>query len=207
MRRMPWSGIPVFIAVAMVAPALASAATWQIDPMHSQAQFQVRHMMVSTVRGQLGKVTGTVQYDGKDLKTASVDATIDVTGIDTGQPKRDEDLKSPNFFDVQKYPTITFKSTRIEIGPKKGQLKMTGDLTMHGVTKEVTLDVDGPSPPVKDMRPGMMRTGASATGRLRRKDFGLTWNRALEGGGAVVGDEVILTIDVELVSNATKAAR
>jgi polyisoprenoid-binding protein YceI len=185
-------------------PWLAYATTYEIDPAHAAAHFAVRHMMVSTVRGEFGKVTGTITIDDKDLSHSSIDATIDVTTIDTRQSKRDEDLKSPNFFDAAKYPNMTFKSTSIK---KKGTDNYTvvGDLTMHGVTKPVTLTVESPSKEVKDMQ-GKLRRGAHATTKLNRKDFGLTWNHAIEGGGVVVGDEIQVDLDVEMVKTGGEKA-
>jgi polyisoprenoid-binding protein YceI len=151
-------------------------------------------MMVSTVRGTLGPVKGTIDYDGKSLDSLKVDVTIDVTAINTGTPNRDNDLRSPNFFDVAKYPTATFKSKRAEAaGP--GRFKLIGDLTMHGVTKEVTLMVDGPSPAIKTQQGGQ-KVGASATTTLNRRDFGLQYNALIEAG-PVVSDDVQVTIDLE----------
>ncbi len=181
------------------APAVGQTVEWTIDGAHSAAQFAVRHMMVSTVRGRLGKATGTVRFDGKNPASVVIDATIDVAGVDTQEARRDEDLRSPNFFDVQKYPTVTFKSKRAETAGA-GRLRVIGDLTMHGVTREVVLDVEGPSPEVR--QGATRRIGATATTRINRSDFGLTWNRALETGGVVVSDEVAITIDVELVRKA-----
>jgi len=181
-------------AFAFTACALAQAKTWQIDPNHSAAQFSVRHMGISTVRGAFTKVSGTATYDPADLGKTSIDATIDATSIDTRVERRDNDLRSPNFFDVAKYPILTFKSKRTEAaGP--GKLKITGDLTIHGVTKEVTLDVDGPSAPVQDPR-GSSHMGASASTRINRMDFGVN------GASTVVGNDVPITIDVELVSSS-----
>jgi polyisoprenoid-binding protein YceI len=186
------------------APLFAQGTTWQIDAAHTSAQFAVKHMMVSTVRGQFNKTTGTVTWDGKDFATASVDVVIDATSINTRETRRDDHLRSADFFDVAKYPTLTFKSTKIQAaGP--GKLKMTGDLTMHGVTKQVTLDVDGPSAPLKDQNG--MRVGASATTTISRKDFGLVWNRAIEAGGVAVSDEVVITIDIELVNKPATPAK
>jgi polyisoprenoid-binding protein YceI len=176
--------------------------TWQVDTAHTSAQFAVKHMMVSTVRGQFNKTTGTATWDGKDFSTAVVDIVIDAASINTREPRRDDHLKSADFFDVAKYPTITFKSTRIEpVGP--GRLKMTGDMTMHGVTKSVVFDVEGPSAPLKEANG--LRVGASATAKISRKDFGLTWNRAIEAGGVAVSDEVVITVDVELVNRIVAA--
>jgi polyisoprenoid-binding protein YceI len=186
-------------------PLFAEGNTWQIDPAHTSSQFAVKHMMVSTVRGQFNKTTGTATWDGKDFATAALEVTIDASSINTREPRRDDDLRSANFFDVAKYPEITFKSTKVQV-VSPGKLKMTGDLTMHGVTKQVVLDVDGPSAPLKE-RNGGMRVGASATTTINRKDFGLTWNRAIETGGVVVSDEVAITIDVELVNRPAAPAK
>jgi polyisoprenoid-binding protein YceI len=189
--------------MAMAISASARAAAWEIDSAHSSAQFAVKHMMVSNVRGEFSKVTGTVDYDGKDITKMSVQASIDVNTIDTREPNRDQHLKSEDFFDVAKYPTITFKSKRAE-SAGSGKFRLIGDLTMHGVTREVVLDVEGPSAEVKDKR-GNLRMGASATTKVNRKDFGLKWNALLETGGAVVGDEVTITIDLEMVQKLPPA--
>jgi polyisoprenoid-binding protein YceI len=184
--------------------ALASAAqaqTWSIDPSHSAAHFAVRHMMVSTVRGDMGKVAGTVTYDGSNLAAASVEATIDVTGITTRDEKRDAHLKSPDFFDTATYPTMTFKSKKVIPGAD-GAFKLVGDLTMHGVTKEVTLDVEALRPVVK--MGASSRTGTTATTKINRQDFGVKWSRSLDGGGLVVSDEVAVTIDLELTQAPAK---
>ena len=187
------------LAIAASAP-LASADQWQIDPSHTGVEFSVRHMMISDVKGQFEKVSGTISSNGTDPTSAQIDATIDANSIDTRVAKRDAHLKSPDFLDVAKYPTITFKSKKVEAaGP--GKWKVTGDLTLHGVTKEVVLDVTGPSSTIKDPM-GNMRAGAEATTKISRKDFGLTWNKALETGGVMVGDEIAITIDVEAVKKA-----
>jgi polyisoprenoid-binding protein YceI len=181
-------------AIAFTASALAQAKTWKIDPNHTAAQFSVRHLGISTVRGAFTKVSGTATYDPADPGKASVEVTIDASSVDTRVEMRDNDLRSPNFFDVAKYPTLTFKSTHIEAaGP--GKLKLTGDLTIHGVTKEVVLDVDGPSAPVTDPH-GNSHVGASASTKINRKDFGVN------GASATAGDDVTITIDAELVSAA-----
>lgn len=182
-------------------PAVAQMADWKIDSAHSAANFSVRHMMVSTVRGTFGKLTGTVQFDPKDLTKTVVEATIDVTTVNTNEPKRDAHLKSPDFFDVEKFPTMTFKSKSVKpVSP--GKLKMTGDLTIHGTTREVTWDVEGPSPELNAGR--TIKSGASATTKISRKDFGIVWNRAIEAGGVAVGDEVSITVDVELDKQVAK---
>jgi polyisoprenoid-binding protein YceI len=196
MRRKHFQAAVVVAAALISRPAFAQQATWTIDTAHSSAQFSVRHMVVDTVRGEFATTKGTVRWDGKDLTTAVVDATIDATTISTREPKRDAHLRSADFFDVEKFPTLTFKSTRIEpVAP--GKLRMTGDLTMHGVTRSIVFDVDGPTEVIKDNRGGL-RVGASATATISRKDFGLTWNATLEAGGLVVSDEVKITLDVAL---------
>ncbi len=188
------------LLILFATAAAAQAAPWQIDPAHSAAQFAVRHMMVSTIHGAFSKVSGVVSYDEKNPANSSVEVTVDVSSVDTRVPQRDADLRSERFFDVSKYPTMTFRSKRITPAGD-GRFKMTGDLTIHGVTREVTFDVEGPTPAVKDPR-GNLRRGASATTKINRKDFGIAYNAALEGGGLVVGDEVAISIDVELVKPA-----
>jgi polyisoprenoid-binding protein YceI len=188
------------VSTAALVAALASAASaagWQIDPVHSSVQFSIRHMMVSNVRGEFGKVSGTVRMEGDDPTQAVVEATIDAGSIDTREPKRDEHLRSPDFLDTAKYPTITFKSKKVErAGADKW--KLSGDLTLHGVTREVVLDVEGSGTPVKDLQ-GKMRAGAHATTKLDRKDFGIVWNKLLDGGGIALGNEVQVVIDVEAI--------
>jgi len=182
-------------AVALAATAVAQAGTWQIDPKHTAAQFSVKHLGVSTVRGAFSKVTGSVTHDPADPSKDSLEATIDASTVDTRLEMRDNDLKSPHFFDVQKFPTITFKSKSVK-STGSGKLQVTGDLTMHGVTKEVVLDVDGPSAPIKDpMGPGQ-RIGASASTKVNRQDFGIV------GAPGIVSDEVTITIDAELTQAA-----
>lgn len=184
------------LAAALSLPA-AAASTWQIDPNHSSAQFAVRHLAISTVRGAFTKVNGTVQFDDKDISKSTVDVTIDATSVDTRVEARDKDLRSDHFFDVEKYPAITFKSTKVEqVAP--GKLKVIGDLTIHGVTKQVALDVEGPTAPVKDPW-GNQRVAVSATTKINRQDFSVKWNATMDGGGVVVGDDVAITIDAELV--------
>ncbi|MEO6910049.1 MAG: YceI family protein [Edaphobacter sp.] len=170
--------------------------TYEIDPAHSAVHFSVRHMMLSNVRGEFTKLSGTVRFDPDDLASSSIDATIDATSISTRNADRDTHLKSADFLEVEKFPAITFHSKQIQLHPDGA--KVTGDLTIHGVTREITLDVEGPTPEVKDPW-GKQRVGASATAKLSRKDFGLVWNAALETGGVMVGDEVKITIDVEAV--------
>jgi len=186
-----------------LAPTLALAAPteWKIDSSHSSVQFSVRHMMISNVRGEFGNLSGALSVDDADLTKSSITAEVDATTINTRDGKRDEHLKSPDFFDVAKFPKLSFKSTKVE---KAGaQLKVTGDMTIHGVTKPVVLTVDAPAGTVKDPW-GNVKRGFSATGKLNRKDFGLTWNKALEAGGVAVGEEVTITIDIE--ANQAKPA-
>jgi polyisoprenoid-binding protein YceI len=184
------------IALTLGVPALAQSNQWQLDPAHSSAQFAVKHMGISTVRGSFSKVSGTVQYDAANAKNDSVNVTIDTSSVDTGVGMRDNDLRSDHFFDVQKYPNMTFKSTKVESAGNN--LKITGDLTIRGVTKSVMLDVDGPTKPVNDGR-GHSHMGASATTTVNRSDFGMT------GYQAMVGDEIKITIDVDLVQDAGAA--
>jgi polyisoprenoid-binding protein YceI len=187
----------VMIAVAMAAPSFAQTGAWQVDPAHSSAQFVVRHMGISNVQGAFTKVTGTVQLDEADVTKSVVNATIDVGSVDTREPDRDKDLRSERFFDTTKFPTMTFQSKKIVRG-SDGKLKVTGDLTLHGVTREVTFDVDGPSPAIRDPW-GNTRRGVSASTKINRKDFGLNFNALLGTGEVVVGDAVAITLDVELV--------
>ena len=191
MKRFP---LVFAVAVALVISAAAQVETWQIDPNHSAAQFAVRHNNISIVRGAFAKLSGTVQYDAADPTKTAIDVTIDAASIDTRVEARDKDLRSANFFDVEKFPTITFKS-RSAAAAGKGKLKITGDLTIHGVTKEVVLDVDGPNGPNKDGR-GNQHMGASATTQINRKDFGVN------GAPGGLGDEIQITIDVEMVKSA-----
>lgn len=185
------------LAAALALPASAGTTTWQIDPQHSSAQFGVTHLMISTVRGEFHGVKGTVVLDDQDITRSTVNVTIDATSVDTREPDRDKHLKSPDFFDVAKYPSITFKSTKVEqVSP--GELKVTGDLTIRGVTKQVVLNVGGPKAPIKDPW-GLQRSAVSATTKINRQDFGVSWNKTLDSGGVVVSDEVRITLDVEMV--------
>lgn len=190
------------LAMTLSLAGSAQAATWEIDPGHSAANFSVRHLMVSNVRGAFGKVTGTVTVDDKDITKSTVDASIDVSTIDTREAKRDEHLKSPDFFDAAKFPAITFKSTKVEKAGDK--LKVSGNLTIHGVTKPVVLDVEGPAKASKDPW-GNTRSGFSATTKINRKDFGLVWNKALETGGVAVGEDVTITLDIEVTAKKAEA--
>jgi len=188
------------MAVGLSLPARAATSTWQIDPQHSSAQFAVRHLGLSTVRGAFSKLSGTMVLDDQDITKSSVEVTIDVNTVDTREPDRDKDLRSERFFDVAHFPTMTFKSKKVEqLAP--GKLRVTGDLTIHGITKEVLLDVDGLTAPVKDPW-GNQRVAASATTKINRQDYGVKWNAKLDNGGVVVGDDVNITIDVELIQKA-----
>ena len=185
-------------AIALVASlsALAQTSTWNIDPAHSTAQFTVRHLGISNVTGSFTKVTGTVVLNDRDIAQSEVSATIDANSVDTRVEARDKDLKSPHFFEVEKYPTIEFKSKKIV--SSGGKLQVIGDLTIHGTTRDVTLDVDGPTPELADPW-GNLRRGISATTTINRKDFNLLYNDLLKTGEAVVGDTVKIQIDAEMV--------
>jgi len=169
---------------------------WNIDGSHSTAEFSVRHLMITNVKGRFGTLAGTVEYDPEKPEASQIDVTIDATSIDTRDEKRDAHLRSPDFFDVEKFPNLTFKSTSVK--KTDDGFAATGDLTIHGVTKSVTLEVEGPSDQSKDPW-GNTRIGASATAKINRKDFGLNWNAALEAGGVLVGEQVKISIEVSLV--------
>lgn len=178
----------------------ASTITWKLDPAHSSVEFKIKHMMISNVKGSFNIASGTLTENTADPTKSAVEATVDIATISTGDPARDTHLKSADFFDAEKYPQMTFKSTRIE---KKGSdsYSVTGDITMHGVTKPITFAVEGPSAPGKDPW-GNTRIGLSATTKINRKDFGLTWNAALETGGILVGEDVQITLDVQFIRAA-----
>lgn len=178
---------------------VAQDSSWRIDPNHSAAHFAVRHMMISTVRGDFSGVKGTVIYDPKQLAQSSVEATMDCSTVNTGVAKRDDQLKSEDFFDVKRYPTMKFKSTKVETAGE-GKLKVTGDLTINATTQQVVLEVDGPSQPIRDPR-GNEKIGLSATTTISRKRFGLVWNEIMESGGVAVADEVQISLDLELIKN------
>lgn len=180
----------------------ALAAEWTLDPAHSSAGFKVRHMMVSNVKGQFGGVNGTAEYDGKDIKSLKVNAEIDTTTVNTGDQKRDEHLRKADFFDVEKFPKMTFKSTKV-VPQGKDKFQLLGDLTMHGVTKPVTLEVEGPSQTITDKKG--TRMGASATTTLKRKDFGITYGGALDNGGAAIGDDVKIDLEIEMTKAKTSS--
>jgi polyisoprenoid-binding protein YceI len=176
--------------------ATSARTTWTIDPANSQVEFAVRHLMISTVRGRFAGVKGSVVTDDSDPRTAQVDVTIDVHTIDTREAQRDAHLRSADFFDAEKFPVLTFKGTRVT-DVKADRFKLVGDLTMHGVTREVTLDVTSEG---RGKDPwGGERAGYSAVAKVNRSDFGLTWNQVLETGGIAVGDEIKISLDLELV--------
>jgi polyisoprenoid-binding protein YceI len=180
----------------VVSPEVVTT-TWNIDPAHSAAQFKVRHLMISNVKGEFSHISGQLELDVTDITKSRVEAAIDATTINTRDPQRDAHLRSSDFLDVEKFSTLSFKSTQVT---KRSdvELAVLGDLTLHGVTRKVIFDVDGPSAPMRDPW-GNTRIGLSATTQINRKDFGLTWNSALETGGVVLGDEVAITLDVEFV--------
>jgi len=192
LRSTKW--IIVLLVTLVLASAAAQDRNWQIDNSHSAAQFGVKHLGISTVRGLFNKMSGTVQYDAADPSKTLIDVSIETNSINTRIETRDRDLRSPNWFDVEKFPTVTFKSTKVETAGA-GRLKITGDLTLKGVTKEVVLDVDPPTPPMKDQR-GIERVGTSATTKINRRDFGVG------GSSAVASDDVTITIDLELMRPA-----
>jgi polyisoprenoid-binding protein YceI len=175
----------------------AATTTWNIDPVHSVAEFKVKHMMISNVKGQFAHVSGVLVLDEKDSTKSRVEASIDGASINTRDVQRDTHLKSPDFLHVEKFPTLSFKSTRIN-RTADGELAVAGDLTIRGVTRNVTFSIEGPTPSTKDPW-GNTRIGLSATTKINRKDFGLIWNTALETGGILVGDDVTITLDVQFV--------
>jgi polyisoprenoid-binding protein YceI len=196
MHRLVLSAVAVF---ALATSAFAQSATWNLDPAHSTIGFGVRHMMVSTVRGKFTKFTGTITGDPAKPTEAVIDVTIDASSIDTANEKRDEHLRGADFFDVAKYPTITFKSKKIAAGPD-GTFKVTGDLTMHGTTKEVVFTVSDLAPPIQDPM-GNLRGGAHVSGKIDRQEFGIAFSKTMDAGGLMVGNEVTIAVDAE----ATKA--
>jgi len=188
--------LAVLAALAACSASPSFAATWEIDPAHTTIQFSVRHMMVSNVHGQFGKFSGRVEGDETKPTEARIEATIQTASVDTSNDKRDEHLRSPDFLDAAKYPTITYTSKKIE-KTGEGKWKVTGDLTLHGVTKEVVLHLSDVTTPIKDPM-GNMRAGAEARATINRQDFGITFNKTLDGGGVMVGNEITITIDVEV---------
>ncbi|HTD23593.1 MAG TPA: YceI family protein [Terriglobales bacterium] len=182
----------------LATPQIATTTTtWNIDPVHSTAEFKVKHMMISNVKGQFTGVKGTLTLDESKVINSRVEASIDAASINTHEAQRDAHLKSADFFDVEKFPTLSFKSTRITRA-SDGDLAVAGDLTIHGVTRSVVFTVEGPTAPGKDPW-GNTRVGLTATTKINRKDFGLTWNAALETGGILVGDDVTITLEVQFV--------
>jgi polyisoprenoid-binding protein YceI len=190
-------------ATATASSQTTPSTSWQLDPAHSAAHFSVRHLMISNVQGEFTKLTGSAQINPADPAKSTVEVTIQAGSLNTREPQRDEHLRSPDFFDVANFPTLTFRSKRVE--PLEAEtFKVTGDLTIRGVTKQVTFDVEGPTPSVKDPW-GNIRAGVTASAKVNRKDFGLVWNALTEAGGVVVGDEVKITIDAELIQVAPAA--
>ncbi len=181
----------------IAAPGVIATTTWNIDPVHSNAQFKVKHMMISNVKGEFTAVTGKLELNSSDITKSRIEASIDAATINTREPQRDAHLRSADFLDVEKFPVLTFKSTHIS---KKADedYALEGDLSIRGVSRKVVFEVEGPTPPMKDPWGGT-RIGASATTRINRKDFGLTWNTALETGGILVGDEVTIMLDIQFV--------
>ena len=188
---------PMIALFVLAIPVLTYTATWQMDPDHSSFQFKIRHLTVSNVKGDFNKSRGVVTIDDQNITNLKVEVFIDAASVNTGHAQRDEHLRGPDFFDVTKYPTITFVSKKV-IKADMDRLKVVGDLTLHGVTREITVDVEGPTPEVKDPW-GNFRRGATATTKINRRDFGLTWNKVLDTGGLVVGEEVNIYVEVELV--------
>jgi polyisoprenoid-binding protein YceI len=184
-------------ATPNAATTKSSTTTWNIDPVHSTAEFKVKHMMISNVKGQFAAVKGALALDETDITNSRIEASIDADSINTRDPQRDAHLKSADFLDVEKFPTLSFKSTHIT-RVDDGELAVEGDLTIHGVTRNVVFTVEGPTLSAKDPW-GNTRLGLSATTKINRTVFGLTWNTALETGGILVGDEVTITLDVEFV--------
>ena len=183
--------------MSTLATPQTATTTWNIDPAHSVAEFKVKHMMISNVKGQFPKVSGALTLDESTLANSRVEALIEAASIETRDAQRDTHLKSADFFDVEKFPTLSFRSTGIR-QVRDGELAVEGDLTIRGVTRKVIFSVEGPTPPAKDPW-GNTRVAVSATTKIHRKDFGLTWNTALETGGILVGDEVTITLDVQFV--------
>jgi polyisoprenoid-binding protein YceI len=186
--------------MSTLATPQVSTTIWNIDAAHSVAEFKVKHMMISNVKGHFGKVTGVLNLDQSDLSKSTVQAAIDAASIETRDAQRDEHLKGGDFFDVEKFPSMSFKSSKITL-VHDGELAVEGDLTIRDTTRRVTFEVEGPTPPTKDPW-GNTRVGISATTKINRKDFGLTWNAALETGGLLVGEDVTITIEAEFIKGA-----
>lgn len=186
----------LIVAFTLVAPLALAQSTWSLDPAHSAAQFQVKHLMISTVRGEFTKMSGKMVFNGTSYSTLQAEAVIETASINTREAKRDDHLRSADFFDAAAFPKIIFKSKRVE-GFLGNKFKLVGDLTMRGVTKEITLSIEA-SPVIKGMN-GETRIGAQATGKLNRQDFGVKWNKSLDTGGVVVGNEVQIILDLEFI--------
>ena len=191
------------LTAALTLSSLALASTWELDSAHSSANFSVKHLGISSVSGTLGDVTGKAEVDDKDITKSKIETTVDIKGINTKQTKRDDHLRSPDFFDVEKFPTLTFKSSKIEKG-EGSKLKVSGDLTIHGVTKPVVLDGELTAE-VANPFSGAKTRGFSGTTTINRKDFGLTWNKTLEAGGLLVGEDVKVSVEAELVKKEAAA--
>jgi polyisoprenoid-binding protein YceI len=189
--------IVLLVCLALSIPPIAGAATYQLDSVHSSIQFKIRHLTVSNVTGTFNKVKGSAIMEGDDPATLKVEVAIEAASVDTGNEKRDEHLRTADFLDTAKYPTITFASKKVTKGDP-GKLRVTGDLTLHGVTREINVDLEGPTSEIKDPW-GNFRRGASGTAKIDRRDFGITWNTALDAGGLVVGNEVTIYVEVEWV--------
>lgn len=172
-------------------------STYKLDPVHSTVGFSVKHMMIAKVHGTFEKMSGQLVFDKNDPAKATAEATIQAASINTREPQRDAHLRSPDFFDVEKFPVLTFKSKSVSKSPE-GELKVIGELIIKGISRQVTLDVEGPTDEIKDPY-GNLKIGLSATGRIKRKEFGLTWNAALEAGGVLVGDDVTIALDLQFV--------
>lgn len=183
--------------MSTLATPQTTTTTWSIDPTHSTAEFKVKHMMISSVKGHFAKVAGTLTLDESELLRSRVEAVIEASSLETRDAQRDAHLKSADFFHVEQFPTLSFRSTRITV-VRDGELEVEGDLTIRGVTRNVVFSVEGPTPPARDPW-GNTRIGLSASAKINRKDFGLTWNAALETGGFLVGDEVTISLDVQFV--------
>ena len=188
---------PAPAVIALTAVPVSRVTTWELDPTHSTANFSVKHMMISKVHGGFSKLTATLKLDRASPANSTVEASIDASTIDTREPKRDEHLKSADFFDVKSFPAITFRSKRFAAAGGDA-FTIVGDLTMHGVTREIALEVESAPAELKDPW-GNTKIGASATVKLKRKDFGLNWNAALEAGGFLVGEDVAVTLDLQFV--------
>jgi len=199
MLRRLWSAVLIAGLTVPVCPALARAGTWEIDPAHTSVQFSVRHLMINDVHGEFTKVAGTIAGDQAKPTAARIDVSIDAASIDTRNAKRDEHLRSADFLDVSTYPSIYFHSTKIEPAGA-GKWRVTGGLTLHGVTRDVVLEVTTAAAPIKDPS-GKMRAGGHVQTAINRQDFGISFNKSLDGGGVLVGNEIAITIDVEAIEN------